>query len=653
MISESFKQDLLSRIDIVELIDTRVPLKKAGANMSACCPFHSEKTPSFTVSPSKQFYHCFGCGAHGNAITFLMEYGGLGYIEALRELADQCGMKLPEMDRTQNAGTASDGPRISDLTELMARAMTWYREQLKRSPKAIEYLKRRGLDGKTAARFGVGYAPEGWQSLQGAFTHYDDPALVECGLVIVNDESRRYDRFRDRIMFPILNARSQVIGFGGRVIDGGEPKYLNSPETPLFEKGRELYGLPQAREALRSQDRIFVVEGYMDVVALAQHGVANVVATLGTATTPIHLTKLLRQVNEIVFCFDGDRAGRKAAWHALEISLAAVPDGKMIRFLFLPPEDDPDTYVRAHGAAGFNEAAAKSMPLSRYLASSLAERHGADSAEGRSALLAEARPLVQSMKAPLLQMQLLRELAALGQMGAEELALAYGLSAPRGAGRPVALRAAEGAAPRGNFAGKPNYSAKSNYPNKSDYPGKPGAGWSRRNDSAAQWRSGTAQRFADQTRPANDRRLERQMLRALLSAPELAADVPVELISEQSPEGLALHALIQFLNDLPQAGSAAIAEHFRDSTHESLLNRAQADLMGLDLGKDGVRAELEGAIFQMRLKAVDAELKAIYALSSLSDEERERERALRTLAAELRTALRNSGGADERGPDGV
>ena len=286
MIPDSFKRDLLNRVDIVDTIQRHLPLKKAGANFSACCPFHNEKSPSFTVSPSKQFYHCFGCGAHGDAIGFLMEYSGLGYIEAIKELAAGAGMTLPDFEPRLGKKKEETGP---DLYDIMQRATQYYREQLKASPHAIEYLKRRGLSGQVAARFGIGYAPDGWQNLQVAFPNYDDDSLKEVGLVIENDAGKRYDRFRDRIMFPIVNQRGFVIGFGGRVIGAGEPKYLNSPETPLFEKGRELYGLPQARQAIRDAGRVLVVEGYMDVVALAQHGVEYAVATLGTATTPVQI----------------------------------------------------------------------------------------------------------------------------------------------------------------------------------------------------------------------------------------------------------------------------------------------------------------------------------------------------------------------------
>src|SRR3954466_14876598 len=319
MIPDSFKQDLLNRIDIVEVVSRSVQLKKAGANYSGLCPFHNEKTPSFTVSPSKQFYHCFGCGVHGNAIGFLMAYGGMGYVDAIKELASSVGMQLPEF-RPRTKEEVALEERQTDLYSVVEKAMEFYRGELKKSPRAIEYLKGRGLTGEIAARFRVGYAPDGWQGLKAAFSQYEDKALVEVGLVIEGEEGKRYDRFRDRVMFPIFNARGIAIGFGGRVMGDGEPKYLNSPETPLFEKGRELYGLVQARDAIRTEGHVLVVEGYMDVVALAQFDVGNAVAPLGTATTPVHVSKLLRLAEEIIFCFDGDAAGRKAAWRALEVS---------------------------------------------------------------------------------------------------------------------------------------------------------------------------------------------------------------------------------------------------------------------------------------------------------------------------------------------
>src|SRR5258706_610060 len=346
MIPDSFKQDLVNRIDIVDVVSRYVQLKKAGANFQGLCPFHSEKTASFTVSPAKQFYHCFGCGAHGNAIGFLMAYASLGYVDAVKELAASAGLQVPDK-RPRSPQEAARKEREPDLYAVMEKAMAFYRAQLKAAPRAIEYLKRRGLTGEIAARFRIGYAPDGWQGLKEAFPDYEDKTLVELGLVIQGEEeNKRYDRFRDRIMFPIFSARGFVIGFGGRVIDDGEPKYLNSPETPLFEKGREVYGLVQARDAIRAARRVLVVEGYMDVVALAQFDVGYAVATLGTATTPVHVSKLLRLADEIVFSFDGDAAGRKAAWRAPEVSLPLAEAQKPLPFPFLPDGEAPDTFLR-------------------------------------------------------------------------------------------------------------------------------------------------------------------------------------------------------------------------------------------------------------------------------------------------------------------
>ena len=315
MIPQSFIQDLLARVDIVDVVGRYVQLKKGGQNFLGLCPFHGEKSPSFTVSPSKQFFHCFGCGAHGSAIGFLMEHRGLNYVEAIRELAQQVGMQVPESsDRGRETG------KLSALSDLLKSAADFYRGQLKESRDAIEYLKARGLTGQTAVRFALGFSPDAWQPLRAGVDNYDDPRLVEAGLVIA-DEGKRYDRFRGRIMFPIRNARGQVIGFGARIIGAGEPKYLNSPETPLFRKGQELYGLHEAREAIRHADRAIVCEGYLDVIQLAQAGFGEAVAALGTAVTSAHVGTLLRTTDQVIFAFDGDAAGRKAARRALEATL--------------------------------------------------------------------------------------------------------------------------------------------------------------------------------------------------------------------------------------------------------------------------------------------------------------------------------------------
>jgi DNA primase len=436
MIPQSFIQELLGRIDIVEVIDRYVKLKRSGSNYSACCPFHSEKSPSFTVSPTKQFYHCFGCGAHGTVVGFLMEYGGMGFVDAVKDLAQGIGMKVPEEPRSESAQRRSE--QGESLHEVLLRAAQHYRNQLKDAPQAIEYLKKRGLSGDIAKRFGIGYVPDEWQNLAAAFSDYDGPMLVTAGLVKSKDDGKRYDVFRNRVMFPIVDVRGNVIGFGGRVLGEGEPKYLNSPETPVFEKGRELYGLYQARRPIRDAGRVVVVEGYMDVVALAQSGVEYAVATLGTATTPLHVQKLLRQADEIVFSFDGDAAGRRAAWRALENCLSQLQDGKQIKFLFLPEGEDPDTYVRQHGKAAFEKLLAGAVPLSRFLLDELSSRVDLATAEGRAKCLHEAKPLVKQIQAGGLRLQLVRELAERCRVVPEEVSQLFELgSAVAATARPA------------------------------------------------------------------------------------------------------------------------------------------------------------------------------------------------------------------------
>ena len=431
MIPNDFISTLLGRVDIVQVVDRYVPLKNAGANYQACCPFHSEKTPSFTVSPVKQFYHCFGCGAHGTAIGFLMEYGGKAFPDAVEELARDAGLEVPRVTRP---GDKERQEAAADIGTVLLTAAKFYRGNLKTSSRAIDYLKKRGLTGTIAQRFGIGYAPDDWQPLAAAFPDYASDVLVQAGLVITGEGGKRYDRFRDRVIFPIHDSRGRVIGFGGRVIDQGEPKYLNSPETPLFSKGRELYGLFLARNAIRDAGKVVVVEGYMDVVALAQHGVEYAVATLGTATTPVHAQKLFRIADTVVFCFDGDAAGRKAAWRALENTLPVLLDGKNARFLFLPDGEDPDDYVRKRGKTEFERAVDSAVPLSEFLLTELASRHPPITAEGRAALLAAARPLLGTITAPMLAAVLRRQLAEVAGLPEDDLPLLG--PAPPGMGAP-------------------------------------------------------------------------------------------------------------------------------------------------------------------------------------------------------------------------
>ncbi len=555
MIPDSFIQELLDRVDIVDVIQRYVPLKKAGANYSACCPFHSEKSPSFTVSPTKQFYHCFGCGAHGSAISFIMAHQGLGFIDAVEELAGNLGLTVPNEGRQQNPQYAE---KKASLTELMARAARYYKDQLKASPRAIDYLKGRGLTGEIAARFGLGYAPDAWQGLESIFTDYKAPELATVGLVIDNEQGRRYDRFRDRIMFPILDVRSNVIGFGGRIINPEDtPKYMNSPETPLFDKGRELYGLTQARQAIRDTDTVIVVEGYMDVVALAQHGVGNAVATLGTATTGDHIHKLMRQAEKIVFCFDGDKAGRKAAWRALENSLPHLADDHSIGFLFLPPEHDPDSYVREHGAAGFQKLAAHPTSLPEFLLRELANPVDTNTVEGRARLVHEAKPLITQIAAPLLRLQILKELASMSGLTQAEIENQYGL-------KPAAA------------------------PNR---------------------RAPPAPRSRPSARP-----LEHTLLEIVLQQPAWASRLPLELIPDTSPEAATLHALANSLEhgELPMGGIGLLLEHFRNTPHETVISRFAGQLAE-DIDPSEQETVLNDAIERIRNAGIGQEIAALTA----------------------------------------
>ena len=427
MIPNEFIPLLLQRVDIVEVVGAHVDLKKAGASLKGLCPFHGEKSPSFFVTPARQTYHCFGCGAHGDALRFMMEHQGLGFVDAVQELARRAGLEVPSDPRTPEQREQAEAAKIkkASLSELLAKAASHYRAQLKHSPKAVEYLKRRGLTGRIAAAFGLGYAPEGWRSLARCFPQYDDPDLESAGLVVQGQgegqNDKRYDRFRDRIMFPIRNVTGDVIGFGGRVLDGGEPKYLNSPETPVFTKGTELYGLFEARAAIRQRGLALVVEGYMDVVALAQHGVGHAVATLGTACTTEQVGKLFRFTEHVVFSFDGDNAGRRAASRALQSALPHLSERRSARFLFLPTEHDPDSYVREHGAGAFEALVEEAKPLSTHLIDVASDGCRLDTPEGRARLVAQAKPLLESLPAGLLQRQLVGEVARLARIGDHEV----------------------------------------------------------------------------------------------------------------------------------------------------------------------------------------------------------------------------------------
>jgi DNA primase len=558
MIPRDFIDTLLARVDIVDVIDRRVSLKKAGQNYQACCPFHSEKTPSFTVSPTKQFYHCFGCGAHGTALGFLMEYEHMSFPDAVAALAQDTGLPIPE------SAQEPDRPRPPPaLWDALEQAAHFYKQQLKKTPRAIEYLKQRGLTGTIAARYSIGYAPDDWSPLKQIFSDYSADALAASGLVIDNERSR-YDRFRDRIMFPIRNIKGQIVGFGGRVLDKGEPKYLNSPETPLFHKGSELYGLFEARAAIKAAGRAIVVEGYMDVVALAQHGVEFAVAALGTATTPIHVRTLLRHTDRLIYAFDGDNAGRKAAWRALENSLEALQDGKEISFLFLPEGEDPDSTIRAHGQAAFLHLLDNdTLPLSAFLVRELASGLKLDSQEGRAALLKQAKPLLEKITAPMLGSLIQRQIAELAHVPANELT---------------------------HMGVKPSIARRA--------PPRP------------------------QRRPAPSRL--RSLARMLLLNPQRVAEVDKEWLDASDPLFEHLTELMIWLRDIGNPNLPSLAEAARGSTLESLVNELMTDLLDKDEGWDW-NAEFDGAVKQLhddwrRRRQQELSLRP---LSSLSASERQ------------------------------
>jgi DNA primase len=578
MIPQPFIQDLLNRLDIVDVVESCLPLKRAGANLVACCPFHSEKSPSFTVSPSKQFYHCFGCGAHGNAIGFVMEYSGIGFIEAVKDLAGRAGMKVPDVGgdvHLQSSGMTQE------ITDALRAAAAFYKNELKGSQPAIDYLKGRGLTGEIAARFGLGYAPGGWQGLAAVFPNYRAKVLLDAGLVIEGEDGRRYDRFRDRVMFPIANPRGDIVGFGGRVLGQGEPKYLNSPETPVFEKGREIYGQYQARGAIRASDRVIVVEGYMDVVALAQHGVNDAVATLGTATTPFHVQKLLKQAGQVVFCFDGDDAGRRAAWRALENCLGQLVDGKGVGFAFLPQGEDPDSYVRRTGRDGFEALIGDALPLSEFLLRELSRTVDLANAEGRARLLQTAKPLVKRIEAPALVAMVRKRLAELTGLDQAESDGLLGIRVvPRWPQSPARIRRVAPVSP------------------------------------------------------------QRRLLRCLLIAPRLAAAVDRTLVDAGDADSGATLALVDFLAVNPQLSDkvlvAVVSDHFRGSPHETVLKEAASEIIDVKMDELDTEADLAGAVNQikeLRRKARGKELSEKPLASLSADERSELQRLLAERAA--------------------
>ena len=603
-----FIQDLLSRVDIVEVVGRHVELKKAGINHKGLCPFHGEKSPSFIVSPSRQTYHCFGCGAHGDAIRFLTEHAGLGFMDAVRELAQQVGLTLPENTASpeDRARAEAERQQRATLSEVLAKACDFYRSALKASPRAVAYLKKRGLTGQIAARFGLGYAPEGWRTLAGVFPRYDDPLLAESGLVITSggdgdnpgEEQKRYDRFRDRIMFPIRSVKGEVIGFGGRVLDAGEPKYLNSPETPVFHKGQELYGLFEARQGLRAKGYALVVEGYMDVVALAQWGYPNAVATLGTACTAEHVAKLFRFTDAMVFSFDGDAAGRRAAGRALEAALPHATDTRSIRFLFLPAEHDPDSFIRELGPEAFEAAVSQAVPLSEQLVAHAAADGDLGTAEGRARMLSLARPLVALLPDGLLREQLMTDLAQRGGLSAEALRAHWGradAARPAPAGPPERVR-------------------------------QDRARWSRPGRATP-----TAANQLDRAAWLLTRHADLWL--------GLSHDTQLLLCEQPAPHGPYFAAIERLLHDHgPLAMTALLQDLAADAESDTLRPLLERVQRFHEIDADPPASMLEAVLRNLELDVVNEALKELTAAGDLSDAAAARLRALYARQAELKRA---------------
>ncbi|HLU18485.1 MAG TPA: DNA primase [Pusillimonas sp.] len=632
MIPDSFVQELLARVDVVDVVGRYVQLRKGGANLLGLCPFHNEKSPSFTVSPTKQFYHCFGCGAHGSAISFLMEHTGASFPEAVRSLAASVGLVVPEENRSpaQQAASKRRKEEVSRHQQILDAANAFYQRSLKGSPAAVAYLKQRGLSGQVAARFGLGWSGNDRRGLATVFSNYEDPLLVESGLVIESEDGRRYDRFRERVMFPIRNSRGLVIGFGGRLIAKGEPKYLNSPETAVFSKGRELYGLWEARSAVRTEGCVLVVEGYMDVVGLAQQGIENAVATLGTATTPEHVQKLLRVSDKVVFSFDGDKAGRRAAWRALQVCLPLLRDDASIRFLFLPPEHDPDSYVREFGAEAFRASLAEADPLSRFMLDELASHHALDEAEGRAACVHEAKPLLAAIPPGTLRMQIEREFAQMVKLTPEELAsMLEAAPDSSGGGRANQPISAEAPPQFGSSHEEPPHF--DNIPFGDHEPSVP---W----EPEPQGR--VASRSSRPQRPRAVTPMAKRLLRLLLAHPELVdhlGDQQLEIL-EQGPHLVLVRDLIALAHTSGARHVGALLQA-ADPAEEltQVLNSLSTELLDQDDLPDPL-AEWNDAMHRIELEAIKAEQSELIAKGLKDEASRQRYQKLTRRLALLNSA---------------
>lgn len=577
LIPQDFIDDLIARADVVEVIGKRIQLKKAGREFKACCPFHDEKTPSFTVSPGKGFYHCFGCGAHGTAIGFLMEYEHMSFVEAIEGLASIMGVEVPRSE--------SDRParRYDELFSLMANVEQHWQGRLRDNPVAVDYLKQRGIDGATAKRFGIGYAPDGWSNVLDKFGKSPEATerLLATGLIIRKDNGKHYDRFRERIMFPIRDPRGRTIGFGGRALGDGEPKYLNSPETVLFHKGRELYGLYEARQALRHIEKLVVVEGYMDVVALARHGIDFSIATLGTATTPDHLNVLFRLTENVYFCFDGDRAGKAAAWRALENALPQVREGRQIRFVFLPEGHDPDSYVNELGSDAFVNALDNGVALSDFLIGELASQVDMTTIDGKARLAELAKPLIHRIPQGVYRELLIDSLAESVGLSPGKLEKMLGKAEDRA----------------GNAAARPHAST-------------------RRRQAAT-----------GGGRPS----VVRRAITLLLNHPGAVDKLDIEKLAGVNRRGVELlHALIETVQEEPHITTAGLLERWRHDEEGRHLGKLAAIEVPEEEDFDP-GAELEACLDQLALAGRRERIDFLIEkqkLSSLSDDEKSELRAL-------------------------
>ncbi len=628
MIPESFVQDLLARIDIADIVGRHVALRKRGANLVGLCPFHGEKTPSFTVSPTKQFYHCFGCGVSGNAISFYIQYLGVSFPEAVRTLAQEVGLQVPQSPKNpEQRRIEKERQKVRTLHEqCLHQAQQFYQSQLRHAAAALDYLRQRGIRTETIQKFSLGWAPDEWQALARVFDNYQRPELLETGLVAQGKEGRRYDRFRGRIIFPIRNHRGVTVGFGGRLIAAGEPKYLNSPETELFSKSNELYGIWESRQGIHQQGYALVVEGYMDVVALSQLGMQNAVATLGTATTPQHLQRLTRFTNKIVFCFDADRAGRQAAWRALEHALGLVRDDLALHFMFLPEGHDPDSYAREYGITAFGEAVAQAQVFSEFFLQEWARRHDLSLVEGRAACVHEAMPYLAQLAPNNYGQQLCQAFAQQVRLTFEELRQQIEHFRER---QHVRQQTREGSAGRDtnravSVRALPNRGADMGGETQRGY--RFAKGYPRRTRAVVH--------SSRQVVP-----LAKRLLHLLLANPELAAELNAEQLEiiVQSPHLVYVQELISLINDTGCAHGGALLQAVDPNSELGVQLQQLAQEAAQRETLPDPRAEWVDALKRVEIDCIKAEQLELLDRGLNEDQSRQRYQFLSRRLAELTT----------------